>query len=88
MQGNLKHFTSPSFWDYYSKLPSSIQELADKNFELLKSNPQHPSLHFKKVVRYWSSRVGRKYRAVAVEMEKGLIWFWIGKHAEYDKLIK
>lgn len=64
----------------------SIQEVADKNFELLKENANHPSLHLKKVGRFWSVRVGIKYRALAVEMDEGLIWFWIGTHTEYDKL--
>ncbi len=85
MQQNLKHFTSPSFWGCYNKLPTTIQELADKNFVILKSDAQYPSLHLKKVGRYWS--VGRKYRTLTVETEKRLIWFWIGAHPEYEKLI-
>jgi len=87
MQRNLKHFTSPSFWGCYNKLPTTIQALADKNFDILKSDAQHPSLHLKKVGRYWSAKVGRKYRTLTVETEKGLIWFWIGAHPEYEKLI-
>ncbi len=84
----MKHFANPSFWICYERLPLSIQQLADKNFELLKDDADHPSLHLKKVGKYWSVRVGRKYRALAVEVEEGLIWFWIGTHSEYDKLIK
>ncbi|ADE15392.1 conserved hypothetical protein [Nitrosococcus halophilus Nc 4] len=84
----MKHFTNPSFWECYDKLPTEIKELADKNYELLKENPKHPSLHFKKVEKFWSVRVGNRYRAVAVEVEDGLLWFWIGTHAEYDKLLQ
>ena len=84
----MKYFASPSFWELYEKLPASIKELADKNFELLKTDPKHPSLHLKKVGKYWSVRVGRKYRALGVEIEEGLLWFWIGSHAEYDKLLE
>ncbi|MBS1258121.1 MAG: hypothetical protein MAG551_01174 [Candidatus Scalindua arabica] len=84
----MKHFTSPSFWTCYGQLPRNVQELADKNFELLKKNPHHPSLHTKKVGKYWSARIGRKYRTIAVEVERGLLWFWIGTHAEYDNLLK
>lgn len=40
------HHTSKSFWEFYSKLPLNIQKTADRNFEILKSNPQHPSLPF------------------------------------------
>jgi hypothetical protein len=45
------------------------------------------SLHLKKVNQLWSVRVGRRYRALAVQEEEALIWFWIGTHAEYDRLI-
>ena len=69
-------------------LPKHIQKLADKNFEILKENSMHPSLHIKKVGNYWSVRVGNKHRAVAIEVEEGLLWFWIGTHAEYDNFLK
>ena len=84
----MRHFTKPSFLECYNKLPYSVQKLADKNFDLLKSNPKHPSLHLKKVEKYWSIRIGKSYRALAVEVEKGLIWFWIGSHTEYDRLLR
>ena len=84
----MMHFASPAFWECYQNLPPDIQALADKNFDLLKMDARHPSLHLKKVGRYWSVRVGRKYRALAVEIEEGLLWFWIGTHAEYDALLR
>ncbi len=84
----MKHFANPAFWERYRKLPASIQQLADENFKLQKRDTRHPSLHFKKVGRYWSARIGIKHRAVAVEIDEGLVWFWIGPHAEYDKLIR
>ncbi len=87
MQRNIKHYASPSFWTYYEKLPVDVQKLADRNFEILKNNPKHPSLHFKKVGKYCSVRVGMKYRALGLEIEDGLLWFWIGTHSEYDKMI-
>ncbi len=84
----MKYFTSPSFWELYERLPVSIQELADKNFNILKRDPHHPSLHLKKVDDYWSVRVGLKYRALGIDVDEGILWFWIGTHAEYDKLVK
>jgi hypothetical protein len=86
----VNHRTLPRFWKLYSQLPKETKELADKNFDLLKSDPQHLSLHFKKVAdarKLWSVRVGIKYRALGVEKPDGIVWFWIGTHAEYDKLI-
>ncbi len=84
----MKHFASPAFWEAYQRLPEQVRVLADKNYTLLKQSPQHPSLHFKKVGRFWSVRVGSRYRALAVEIEGGLLWFWIGSHADYDEMIK
>ena len=73
------------FWAFYEKLPKDIQGLADKNFALLKENPEHPSLYLKTVGRYWSIRIGERNRALGVEVgDKGLLWCWIGSHAEYD----
>jgi hypothetical protein len=83
----LKHYASPRFWALYGALPADIRELADKNYQLLKSDSRHPSLHFKKVGKLWSVRVGAHYRALATEVEVGMVWVWIGTHADYGKLI-
>jgi hypothetical protein len=83
----LKHKTSSSFWESYGKLPLEIKKLADKNFQLLKTDSNHSSLQFKKVGKVWSARVGLNYRAVATPIDGGFLWVWIGTHAEYDKLL-
>lgn len=83
----MKHFASPQFWQRYSQLPPAVRELADKNFQLLKSDPKHPSLHFKKIGKLWSVRVGAHYRALGLDRPEGVVWFWIGTHADYDKLL-
>jgi len=68
-------------------LPASIRQLADEAYDRLKRDPHYPSLHFKKVNRYWSARVGRNCRGLATEGPDSFVWFWIGTHAEYDKLV-
>ena len=83
----MNHYATPEFWEAYKKLPISIQQAADAAFALLKSNPRHPSLHFKKVGNLWSARVGLSYRALAADSGDSIVWFWIGTHAEYDKLV-
>lgn len=83
----MNHYASPDFWACHRALPRSIRDLADKSFLLLRDDPKHPSLHFKKVGRFWAARVGLHYRALAVEAADGLVWFWIGVHAEYDRII-
>lgn len=84
----MRHFADPEFWKALRALPPQIRMLAEKNFELLKSDPRHPSLHFKRVGLYWSARVGIDHRAVAAADGDNMIWFWIGSHAEYDRLIR
>jgi len=84
----VNHRTTPRFWRAYEALPAEIRELADKNFELLKSDPSHPSLHFKKVGKFWSARVGLQYRALAVSSADGYTWVWIGAHETYARLIR
>mgnify|MGYP006310408741 CR=1 FL=1 len=54
----------------------------------MKNNIRHPSLKLKKVSEFWSVRIGIKYRALAVEIKEGLIWFWIGNHHDYDKMLQ
>lgn len=84
----MRHRATPKFWQFYTTLPEAIQQLADENYKLLKQDPHHPSLHFKKVGRFWSVRIGIHYRAVAIEDDQDIIWFWIGHHSEYEHLIR
>lgn len=84
----MNHFANPDFWQHYNALPKEARELADKNYSLLRADPYHASLHFKKIkADLWSVRVGRHYRALAFEEEDGYYWFWIGPHAAYDPLL-
>jgi hypothetical protein len=82
------HRATSRFWSLLAKLPESAQVVARKNFELLKRDPYHPSLHFKKVGKLWSARAGLRYRALAIQDGEDFIWVWIGDHGEYSRLIK
>jgi len=82
------HRTTDRFWKFFKNLPSHIQYLAEDNFELLKNDLKHPSLHFKKVGNFWSARIGLNYRALSFEDGEDFIWVWIGTHDEYMRMIK
>ena len=82
------HRATSRFWSCYNGLPPEIQRLADQSYELLKADPRHGSLHVKKVGRFWSVRVGAHHRALSFESDDALPWFWIGRHDEYDRLIR
>jgi len=83
----LNHHAVPSFWTHFNKLPREIQELARENYELLVLNPRHPSLRLKRVGPYWSVRVGADHRALGDSADDGILWFWIGGHDEYMRLV-
>jgi hypothetical protein len=88
----MEHRATEGFWRAYQGLPLQIRNRADKQFALLKSNQQHPSLHFRKVglsrgQEVWSARVTLNHRALALKRADGFLWFWIGDHKNYDALI-
>lgn len=83
----MTHHASWRFWRAYEALPAPARQAADHAFELLKQNAAHPSLRFRHVGRFRSVRVGLHYRALGVDVPDGVLWFWIGTHAEYDQLI-
>jgi len=85
--GTVKHLASRRFWECYGTLPHEVQRLADSCYELLKGDPRHPSLQFKRIGRFWSVRVGLHYRALAVQDGDDLVWFWLGHHTEYDRIV-
>jgi hypothetical protein len=84
----MKHRATPRFWSCYRNLAGEVRDATDRGYELLQGNPRHPSLHFKRVGRFWSARVGLHHRALAVEDGEDLLWVWIGSHAEYDQLVR
>ena len=87
----MKHRTTEGFWKRFEQLPEPERERARKNYRLLEADPGHPSIRFKKLKGkqppVWSARVGGDYRALALEKDGVLFWFWIGSHAEYDRLV-
>ena len=82
------HRTTSRFWKCLESFPEPVQKVAKKNFKLLKMNPSHPSLHFKKVGEIWSVRAGINHRAIAVGDGDDFIWAWMGNHGDYERIIK
>ena len=84
----LKARAHPDFWHCFNRLPEEVQNQARRRYSLWERDPRHRSLHFKKIRDdLWSVRVSRDYRALAVKDDAGWIWFWIGPHTEYDKIL-
>lgn len=82
--------TTRRFRDLLAALPAHVRAQAHDAFELFRHDPAHPGLHFKKVLPdppTYSARVSISYRALGVMAGDTVIWFWIGSHAEYSKLL-
>lgn len=84
---------NPDFIKRFARLPERVKRTARKNYKLWKANPHHPSLEFKHITgtkNTYSIRAGIGWRAVGVMKpdKNTIIWFWIGSHSEYDKLLK
>lgn len=82
------HRTTNRFWDLFGELPEAVQRSARRRFQLLKTDPAHPSLRFRRVGRLWSARVGQGYRALAIPDDGDFIWIWVGSHDEYMNMIR
>jgi hypothetical protein len=70
--------------------PARIQAKAHAAYRLWSENPSHPSLRFKKVhdkLPIYSVRIDIDWRSVGVLQDNVMIWFWIGPHGEYEKLL-
>jgi len=87
----MRHTRTADFCKLLNALPKAIQAKANKQFQMLKADPRHPSLRFKKVSskgNHWSVRVDADYRALGKASESKITWFWIGNHSDADKVLK
>lgn len=87
----MKSHTTKNFRVLYEKLPEEIRKRAKKQYMLFKSDSFHPSLNFKRVhsaLPTFSVRITSAYRAVGTLQEETIVWFWIGGHDDYEKLLK
>ena len=78
------------FWNLYEALPETIPRLADKQFARFEQDPFCPSLQFKELNAQrsvWSARIDDDYRVLGFREGPDMTWFWIGSHADYDRML-
>ncbi len=83
--------TTEQFRKLLAQLPKYIQKQAKEAYLQFEKDPYHPGLRFKRVHSkrlIYAVRISRDYRALGFQRENELIWFWIGSHADYDKILK
>ena len=82
--------TTRAFREAFASLPNDVRRQAQRAYRLFLRDPRHPSLRFKKVDEesdVYSVRIGLGYRALGVMEGSIVVWFWIGSHAECDRLL-
>ncbi len=87
----MKSTTTSQFWKRYKALPEDVQRRADKAYKLWQINPYAHGLYFKRVSKrqpIYAVRIGRGFRALGLLEKDAVIWFWIGDHNEYKRLLK
>jgi len=86
----MKSFTSRRFRETYGNLPDQARLQARRAYQLFRQNPSHPGLNFKTVDsenNIYSARIGLGYRALGTIDGEAIVWFWVGPHGDYDKLV-
>ena len=81
--------TTRQFRTLLAKLPAEVQEHAKRAYRTFQGNPLHPGLQFKKLEgeeAIYSARIGLGYRAVGAINGNRVIWFWVGNHADFDRM--
>lgn len=87
----MKSHTTQSFRDALALLPKNVQARARAAYRRFLANPRHSGLQFKKVHQtrpIYSARVNDDYRAMGSVEGDDIVWFWIGRHEEYERLLK
>jgi hypothetical protein len=86
----MNSFLLPQFFVLYRALPEQVRQQARQAYALFQYDPHHPSLRFRQVHPtrpIFSARVGMHHRAVWTRDGNDIFRFWIGSHAEYDRLL-
>jgi len=68
-----------------------VQRRARRAYALFRENPRHPSLRFKRVHAtrpIYSARVGLGHRALGALEGDVVIWFGIGTHGDYERMLR
>lgn len=87
----MRSITTAQFWKLYDALPDDVQYRADAAYALWQINPYAHGLYFKQVGNrrpVYSVRIGQNYRALGIVEDDVILWFWIGEHDEYIRLLK
>ena len=76
------------YWACFNALPKEIQRRTELAYALWRDNPHHPSLQFMRKADVWSVRITDNYRGLGRLRDDTMIWFFVGNHAEYLRVLR
>jgi len=85
------HWKTMSFINSYNMLDKDLKQKALDKYESMLSNPAAAGIHHimqnphKSV---YAGEIDRRTRSLAVKIGKCYIWYWIGPHEAYNKMVK
>jgi len=83
--------TTEQFRKLFAQLPKDVQKQAREAYQRFEKDPFYPGLRFKRVHSkrpIYAVRISRDYRALGIQQDNEIIWFWIGSRSDYDKMLK
>ncbi|MGD2093284.1 MAG: hypothetical protein PVH61_44400 [Candidatus Aminicenantes bacterium] len=86
----MNSYLDEDFIKYFNKLPERIKKRSKKVYRQWKENPFEPRFQFKQVHNskpIYSVRVNIGWRALGYKKNNTVLWFWIGSHEDYNKII-
>jgi hypothetical protein len=82
--------TTKRFREAFRQLPQEVQQQARAAYRRFQQDLHHPGLRFRQIhptLPIHSARIGLHYRALGTREDDTIIWFWIGSHAEYERIL-
>lgn len=86
----MNSIVTEDFLACFGSLPAEVREQARRAYQTWRTNPKHPGLRFKPIQGHeglYSVRISIGWRALGRLEGDTVTWFWIGSHADYDKLV-
>jgi len=83
--------TTERFRRAFGDLEPEVQRRARWAYALFRENPRHPSLRLERIHAtrpIYSARVGLGHRALGALEGDVVIWFWIGTHGDYERMLR
>jgi hypothetical protein len=78
----LRHSRTDHFKQCYRRLSAAARTLVDRSFEQLNEDSEAPSLQIEKDGLIWSMNIGTSHKALALDANGRVLWYWVGSRED------